>query len=325
LQRRIRRIRRARFDRLGDDCVVDKLFGRKPAAAVIDVAERVGQLKGARTRSTRNAITPSGTSPSTFAIAGDHVIIEPAIDVTSPALLSGCTVGVTVGFASGDTLDVDLTGVTGVTKSYDAARGTLTLTGSKDAATYQSLLRKVTFEGTSGTSGKRTFTFGLGSALPNPENNHFYEFVTAPSNTSWIQARDAAAARSYFGLQGYLVTITDAAETVFVKDKIAGGGWIGTTAVTPTCPRTWRWVTGPEAGTDFFTNTSSGAGTAISGRYINWGPGQPDGCGGGENYGQATTVATRAAAAKSESRGQRFGARAYAASSSSASAWPHAW
>jgi hypothetical protein len=234
----------------------------------------------------------SSTGISVYHAGGSAVAVDPNLTVVGAGTLTGATVTIGAGFdAAHDRLA--FTNAGGITGSYNQATGVLTLTGTASTAAYQAALRAVTYSNVGGSlpnTAQRVVTFTIGAALANPANGHYYEFVTAPASTSWTQAQDGAAARTYLGLRGYLVTITDAAETAFVKDKIAGGGWIGMTAVTPTCPRAWRWVTGPEAGTDFFTNTSPGAGTAIGGRYINWGPGQPDGCGGGETYGQVTSV-----------------------------------
>ncbi len=58
---------------------------------------------------------------------------------------------------------------------------------------------------------------------------HYYEAVAAPY--TWSAARDAAAARSYMGLPGHLVTITSAAEQTFVTSTfpvaLSAAYWIG--------------------------------------------------------------------------------------------------
>lgn len=60
-------------------------------------------------------------------------------------------------------------------------------------------------------------------------NNHYYEAVAAA--VTWAEARDAAAARSYLGQPGHLVTITSAAEQTFVTTTfptaVSANYWIG--------------------------------------------------------------------------------------------------
>lgn len=102
------------------------------------------------------------------------------------------------------------------------------------------------------------------------DNGHFYEFVSATGIT-WSAARDAAALRTYNGMQGYLATITSANEDAFVAQKLQGEGWFG--ASDQETERTWKWVTGPEAGTAFYDQNT---GAAINGAYNNWAPGEPN-------------------------------------------------
>jgi len=48
----------------------------------------------------------------------------------------------------------------------------------------------------------------------------------------------------YYGLRGYLATITSQVENDFIKGKTKGVGWIG--ASDAAVEGDWRWVTGPE-------------------------------------------------------------------------------
>jgi hypothetical protein len=129
-----------------------------------------------------------------------------------------------------------------------------------------------TFTAAPGFAGPVSFTYQLAlndAAIRFPATGHYYEFVAAPALT-WAQARAAAAARTYNGLQGYLATITSAAEKDFLTRRASGQYWLG--ATDDEVEGEWRWKTGPEAGQLFWRGGATG--TAVG--YANWVPGQPD-------------------------------------------------
>ncbi|MBF6620471.1 MAG: hypothetical protein ITG02_09615, partial [Patulibacter sp.] len=114
-------------------------------------------------------VVAGGGSP-TFTEGGSAVVIDPAIVVgdVDDADLTGATVTISAGFASGDELVfVDGSGITG---SYSAGTGVLTLTGNATVAEYQAALRTIAFQnGTEqdpdGTPREITFSVSDG-ALP---------------------------------------------------------------------------------------------------------------------------------------------------------------
>jgi hypothetical protein len=96
------------------------------------------------------------------------ILADGAMTETDPdsASLTGATIAITGGFASGDTLSfVNQVGVTG---SYNSASGVLTLSGSAIPLDYQVALRAVTFSAGPGTqSGTRTISFTVNDGLAN--------------------------------------------------------------------------------------------------------------------------------------------------------------
>lgn len=104
------------------------------------------------------------------------------------------------------------------------------------------------------------------------DNGHLYQFISG--SFTWNQAKTAAEARTAYGATGYLATITSSAENSFVYARITGNGWIGATDTD--VERTWKWMTGPEAGTAFFTQSGFSGGNAIDGQYNAWNPGEPN-------------------------------------------------
>ena len=99
------------------------------------------------------------------------------------------------------------------------------------------------------------------------DNGHFYEFIPDVQIT-WENARDAAANRTLNGLQGYLATVTSEEENDFILTKLGGTGWMGASDAEQ--EGVWKWVTGPEAGMEFWNGDGSGAIT--NNLYANWDP-----------------------------------------------------
>ena len=132
-------------------------------------------------------------------------------------------------------------------------------------------------------------------------NGSFYKAYPAlngSSHISWTKAYNEAKKKRFNGLKGYLMTITSATENYFIYDRVFGNengtAWLGATrdqnqkggydadewqhahnGKTP--DDTWRWVCGPENGTEFFKITwneagtkATGKGTKLNNKYSNW-------------------------------------------------------
>ena len=260
-------------------------------------------------------------SVGTFAISGPSSKVGTSSSAFTDVCASSCDVS---GFAAADEVlvvvsksgggalsgRVRLGSTTGLTQSLDgyqsdatASGGFLELGFEGTQAEVNAALETLQYESPSG-GGDETLAISasLAGAAYFSGTGHYYEAITSPTET-WEAARDAAAASSFNGLTGYLVTITSDAENTFVKEKTGVNTWIGASdnylevnAVSDEsfvdqdeAEGTWYWVTGPEAGTQFWAGAEDGS--AVDGEYQNWSPGgEPndypnDGASGEEDYG----------------------------------------
>lgn len=210
--------------------------------------------------------------------AGTPIAVDSGLVINETNTINGALVSITNGFLPGDILAYTGTLPSGVTSSYNANAGVLTFTGNMTPSEAQAILRAVTINTTSSVEQDRTVTFTLGAALPFVQNNHFYQFITAPG-ISWTNAKAAAEQLTFFGMQGYLTTVTSAAENQFILSKIQGQGWMG--ASDEQVEGVWRWMTGPEAGQQFWQGAAGGS--VVNGLYNNWASGEPNNAG-NEDY-----------------------------------------
>lgn len=97
---------------------------------------------------------------------------------------------------------------------------------------------------------------------------------------NWFDARDAAETYVYQGATGYLATITSQAENDFIALNLDNNGWLG--ANDDDVEGEWRWVTGPEAGQQFWQSTDYDeddepqGGHAVGGMFNAWNEGEPN-------------------------------------------------
>lgn len=237
-------------------------------------------------------ISVTGSSSSTqVPNNAPAVAVDDALVITAGSSIPGFTVSVAANFSSGDVLGYTGTLPSGVTANYASGTGVLTFSGSATAGQYQAILRTVTFTTTSSSTSSRTVTFRASDGVSSyySTNNHFYAYISG--SFSWTGAKADAAAKTLFGMQGYLVTVTNSAENTFVN-ALSGRGWLGASdefsqinAATGTTTfanqaaseGNWYWVTGPEKGTKFSTGAS-----VIT--YANYLAGEPNNSGSLEHY-----------------------------------------
>lgn len=171
-----------------------------------------------------------------------------------------------------------------INTTWNAATGKLTLTGISGQPTYLALVAAIKdvvfFNSSTNPSGTRTFSITVGQADYLPSNGHYYEYVPSIGIT-WNNARTAASNRTYYGLQGYLATITAADEAQLAGEQAAGAGWIG--GSDEQTEGIWRWMTGPEIGMIFWNGGVNGT----TPNFAKWNNGEPNNSG-NEDYAHIT-------------------------------------
>ena len=174
-----------------------------------------------------------------------------------------------------------------IAANWNANQAKLTLTGlSGNSASYTAIIaavKDVVFSSTNINVGTKTFSLTAGSANYLASTDHYYDYV--PSNLiSWDDAKVAAEGMDYFGLQGYLATLTIPDEGQISGELSPGTGWIGASDVGS--EGVWKWMTGPEAGMTFWNGNQNGS--IVPGMYANWSSGEPNNYLSAENYAHIT-------------------------------------
>ena len=163
-----------------------------------------------------------------------------------------------------------------ISSSWDNANAKLTLTGSSGQPTYLALenaIKNIEYSNNSSSpSGIRKFSISIGQANYLPSNGHYYEFIPNIGIT-WSASRIDAQTNNYFGLQGYLATLTAADEAQLAGEQSSGAGWIGGSDEQQ--EGIWKWMTGPEAGSNML--------------FFFWNNGEPNNAG-DEDYAHITAL-----------------------------------
>ncbi len=163
----------------------------------------------------------------------------------------------------------------GIQETWDPVSGKLELKGPGGTeALYSDIIPAVydvRFSSNNNNPVDKSFSFTIGNANFLPSTGHFYEYIDVLGIT-WQQAKTAAENQTYFGLQGYLATIMSPEESQIAVEQASATGWIGASDFTN--EGQWNWVTGPEAGTNFWNGNFNGS--AAAGMYSNWNNDPPE-------------------------------------------------
>ena len=218
-----------------------------------------------------NGIASSNFSAGSGNISGATVTISGNHD-TDDKLFVRTSTTVTTDTGTGDVTYSGF-GVSGITAEYDKSSGELVFSGTTSLANWISIFQKVgyIYDTTDELDeDTRSLIFSLSDAVPynHPSGtDHFYEFISyaAPYSGSktFETARTAAAAKTLFGLQGYLVTITSQAEQDYIQPKIGGQGWIGA------CDHLGNSTTQGHCGVTSTEASSLNSATSDSGTWVN--------------------------------------------------------
>ena len=275
---------------------------------------------------TASTVTISGSSSTNTISNNTATAVDNTIVVNANGNITDFTVSITDSYTSGDVLSYTGSLPSGISfTSFNTTSRSIVFSGTTSAANWQDLLRRVTLQTTSAVCNpeSRKINFTVGNTFYNSFNGHYYRHY--PTTTTWANAKTNAESQSYFGMLGYLATITSQAENSFISKIVGSNSWIGCTdrysyintavgytkysASNPNgysnignydgnqngnSEGYWHWVTGPEIGTQILTGnsvnvggTSYHIGGAVSGVYNNFQSGEPNDTrgGGSGNYG----------------------------------------
>lgn len=214
-----------------------------------------------------------------------NIVTDFNIDDPDDVGIDAIYIQISSGYVNGQ----DLLTLTGfhptISSNWNTTTGKLTLTGVSSQPTYVNLIaavKNVKFSnGSLNPTGVRNFSITVGQANYLPSNGHYYQYIPNIGIT-WTNAKTLAQGSTYYGLQGYLATITSAPEAQLAGEQAAGAGWIG--GSDQATEGIWIWLTGPENGTIFWNGGVNGSTTT----FAFWNSGEPNNLG-NENYAHVTT------------------------------------
>ena len=195
------------------------------------------------------------------ALSEQNIVTEFSIENNSGSTITAIYIQISLGYVRGEDV-LRLTGSHNISSSWNPAEAKLTLKSATSEVDFNNLVNAVQdvvfYSSNPNPSQDKYFSISIGSANYLPSTQHYYEFVPSLSIT-WSAAKLAAENKNYFGIQGYLATILSQDESDISGKLTNGVGWIG--GSDQEVEGTWKWVTGPEAGTVFWKGLSNGSTT----------------------------------------------------------------
>ncbi|WP_319777230.1 DUF4347 domain-containing protein [Maridesulfovibrio sp.] len=215
----------------------------------------------------------SGTDTTLTAFKGQATAVDPGLTINGSGNITNATVALN-NYKAGDALS--FTSMHGIAGNFNTTTGVLTLSGTATAENWQELLRTVVFSTSSNDlATNRAATFTLGNMISMEVNGktHYYELVTSTATVA--DALSDAESRNYFGLQGYLATVTSVAENNLLGSMFEGMAWIAATddpnQGVGASEGNFYWFSGPEKGEQFWSGGApSLGGVSFGGMYANW-------------------------------------------------------
>lgn len=220
---------------------------------------------------------------------GSAIAIVTNVDIDNPGGVGNTLNTVFIQISEGYEINQDLLYLNGnfsnITASWSVEQGLLSLSGPASLMEFEDAIASVFFETTQNEfTADRAFSINLSSANFLPSTGHYYMYVP-DVGISWSQAKIAAENLQFFGIQGYLATITSEEEAQLSGAQSEGTGWIGASDAEQ--EGSWKWVTGPENGTLFWVGQSNGV--PQNGEFSFWNTDEPNNFGAtGEDYAHIT-------------------------------------
>ena len=207
-----------------------------------------------------------------------------SLTVEGNFILPGMKISINEGYNAGEDTLVYSVSIGNIVSTWDDRIGCLHLKGDVNTTVdnYRDAIKSVRYKNNKliPTLGTRKITITLEDGDYFLGTEHFYRFVPKPG-IKWTEAEAEAKsdAMKYYGLRGYLATITSMYENSFIQSKTKGVGWIG--ATDEAVEGDWRWVTGPEGlnggllfwkGTGYQAKMNNPAGVygPVNNAYHNW-------------------------------------------------------
>ena len=153
------------------------------------------------------------------------IVTNMSITDTDDVGISAMYIQISSGYVFGQDV-LTLTGIhPAIISSWNPTEGKLTMSGISGEPTYlqfKAAIESVVFTNSApNPSGQRIFSITIGQANYLESTDHYYQYIPN-TGISWTNAKNAAAASTYYGLQGYLATITTVEEVQISGVQAAG-------------------------------------------------------------------------------------------------------